>query len=193
MMKEVFGTLSVVFSCSGFAPYFWDIYKKRTKPHALTWIVWVLLDGIIFAAQYSDHAGAGAWFAGFGAIACLGVAICALVQGEKNIRKSDVAAFVAALSIIPLWCFTSNALLAVILASMIDALGFYPTFRKSYAKPHQETLLLYGLDGSGGLFALLAMEKFSLINVLHPMTVVVLEAAFVCMALGRRRILQVSL
>ena len=194
MMKESLGLLSVILGCAGFAPYFSDIFKKKTKPHALTWIVWSILNGIVFIAQFNHHAGAGMWSMGFGFMASLTVAIIALVQGEKNIQKSDVVAFVAALFAILLWRLTGNALLAVVLAAMIELLSYYPTFRKSYAQPDQETVFLYEMDTLCVLFALLALEDFSLINALYPIIVVITNTAFVCMVLWRRRLaLRVSL
>ena len=194
MMKESLGLLSVILGCAGYAPYFWDIFKKRTKPHALTWIVWSILAGIVFIAQFNHHAGAGIWSTGLGFIASSIVAIIALIQGEKNIKKSDVVAFVAALFAILLWRLTGNALLAVVLAAIIELLSSYPTFRKSYAQPDQETVFLYEMDTLCVLFALMALEDFSLINALYPIVVMITNTAFVCMVLWRRRLaLRVSL
>ena len=187
-MKETLGILSVVFGCAGFAPYFWSIFKNRTKPHALTWVVWTMLDGIVFVAQLQHNAGAGLWSTGFAMIACSIVAIISLVQGEKNIKKSDAVAFITALLAIVLWQLTNNALLAVILAAATEFLSFYPTFRKSYTRPDQETVILYVLDSMRHMFAMAALEKFSLINALYPATVIITNVAFVGMVLWRRRV-----
>ncbi len=187
-LKENLGVISVLVGCAGFAPYFWNIFKKRTKPHVLTWLVWTMTAGIIFFAQLKNNAGPGVWAMAFSVMACSAVVVLAFMWGEKDVTKSDIVAFVVALLAVLLWYLTGQALLAVILSVVIEFLSFYPTFRKSYKKPHQETVSLYVMDSLRYFFALMALKEFSLVNALYPITVIMTNMTFTSMVLWRRRV-----
>ena len=184
--KEALGLLSIILTCAGFGVYFRDILRKKTKPHAFSWIVWGLLSAIAFLAQRSGEAGAGSWALGAVTAACFISAGFAIARGEKDIKRSDVVAFVTALTAIPLWYFTGDPLWAVVVVSMIEVLAFYPTFRKSFHKPHEETAFMYGLDAVKFALAFGAMENYSLANTLYPLVIVMTDSTFVAMVLWRR-------
>lgn len=57
------------------------------------------------------------------------ITVASFKYGEKTLTRSDWISFVAALLVIPLWALTKNAALAAILISVIDGLGYYPTYR----------------------------------------------------------------
>jgi hypothetical protein len=85
-----------------------------------------------------------------------------------------------------LWIVTKGPLLSVILVTITDALGFAPTFRKSYTKPYEETLITYALSGFKLIIAFFALEKISVITALYPMYLIFANFAFVIMLLVRR-------
>ena len=190
--KEALGLLSVALSCIGYSRYFWHIFKKQTKPHAFSWIVWGLTAAIAFFAQRSDAAGAGAWITGFSALTFFAIAAWAVFRGERDIRRSDWWTFTGALAAIPLWYFTGNPLGAVILVTAIDTLGYYPTFRKAYCKPHEETALTHGLDVLKFIPALFAMDNFTVITLLYPSLQLAADGALTLMIMWRRTALKLA-
>ena len=113
----------------------------------------------------------------------------AYFRGEKNITTSDWVSFIGALAAIPLWYVTKEPLWSVILVVVIDAVGFYPTFRKSYFKPHEELAFMYGLDIGKFVLSILAMETYSATAVLYPLTASTLNIIFISMLLYRRAVL----
>jgi hypothetical protein len=137
-LKDVFGLLSLTLFVVSYVPYARSIFVANTKPHAFTWLVWGAVMAIAFVAQLSDKAGAGSWATGLSAAFCLGIGVVALFRGEKHITRGDWVAFVVTLLAIPLWVVTSDPLWSVLLVTGIDAVAYYPTFRKSYAKPDEE-------------------------------------------------------
>lgn len=170
----------------GFIPYFWDILRKRTKPHAFSWLVWATIMSITFYASFSTGGGAGSWVVGATALACLSVFVVALFRGEKDITLLDKLCLSASLLGIVIWVGTANPLSAVIIVSVADAAGFVPTFRKTYRKPHEETLSLYALNGLGLAMSLFALQTLSLTTVFYPTYTVVAGFLFVTMVLWRR-------
>jgi hypothetical protein len=185
-MKEVYGILGVVFLAASSVPYVIACWKKRAKPHAFSWILWSLINAIVCAAQVTSGAGAGAWSAGTTAFVNGCIAVYALRHGEKNITRSDWIMFLAGLAALPLWVLTKDPMWSVILVSVIDTFGFFPTVRKSWAKPYEEVLMTFVLGEIGFFFAILAIESYSLTNWLYPGVVLVTNSIFILTLLYRR-------
>ena len=188
--QEIFGVISVVISFSATVFYVVSIFRGQTKPHLFTWIVWTILPAIGFFAQRHDDAGAGSWASGLTAIDCFFITLLALKYGEKHFTRSDKIAFAASLSAIIPWVLTKDPLGSVILISLIDLVAFYPTFRKSWAKPREENLTTYAVASAMMVFSLLAMEAFTVTTLLYPAAFASGNLVFVVFCLWRRRVLK---
>lgn len=187
--EDALAVLSAVIGTIGMVPYVVAILRRQTKPHIFTWFIWGLISAIVTSVQFSKGGGAGAWAMAVVALSCLGIAALACKYGEKDITRSDWLAFLTALLAIPLWYFTSDPIWSVLLVSAIDAVAFYPTIRKSWLKPLEESVFNFVCGNIRFLLAIFALEQFSLTNVLYPLTVVVLNTGFIVMVLWRRRLL----
>ena len=66
--KELLGAVAIIIGFISYLPYFRDIFKGKTKPHAFSWLIWAILTAIGFAGQISDNAGPGSWALGFTAL-----------------------------------------------------------------------------------------------------------------------------
>ena len=168
--------------------YIVSIIKGETKPHLFSWFIWGLLTAIAWAAQIHQNAGAGAWVTLTAALMCFVITVLCFRYGEKTITRSDWITFIAALCAIPLWFLTKDPLWSVILVTVIDMLGFYPTFRKSWLKPGEETLWTYGLSVVKFGLGMMALETFNVTTALYPFSLVVTNAAFVIFVIARRKI-----
>ena len=87
--KIVFGYIATILAFIGYVPYFRDIIRNQTKPHAFSWLVWGILTGIAFTAQVTENAGAGAWVTGFSSLVCLIIFLLALFKGNRTFILSD--------------------------------------------------------------------------------------------------------
>jgi hypothetical protein len=184
--QTALGLVSVALSAVGYGHYFTSIVRGRTKPHLFSWLVWTIVLCIVFLAQLSRGAAAGAWATGASCVACAIIAVLTLSRGEKNITASDKAALAGALLIIPVWYGTRDPLWAVLMAIAIDALAYYPTFRKSYGKPYEESVFLYNVDIVKWIVALCALGSRSATTMLYPLFLIASDAALVVMILRRR-------
>ncbi len=190
--KIILGIIAVIIGLISYFPYIRNIFRGKTKPHAYSWLVWTILTGTAFFVQILNKGGAGAWVTGLTAVFCLVVFILALKKGEKNITLSDKLSLGSAFLALLIWYLTSNPLIAVILIIIIDALGFYPTFRKSYHKPHEETAIMFFLAGLKFGIAIIALESYTPITYLFPVYLVISNWILVSMLLIRRKQLSVS-
>jgi hypothetical protein len=83
MIKVVLSTLAIIISIIAYIPYFRDIFKGKTKPHAFSWLIWSVMLTIAFIAQLVEEGGAGAWVTGATAILCSAVFTLALFKGGE--------------------------------------------------------------------------------------------------------------
>ena len=184
--QVLIGIASVAVGFVALLPYFRDIMRKRTKPHAITWFIWTIIMGIAFFVSVSKGGGAGAWLLGMNAILYLTVFVLALSRGEKKMLLLDKLCLVAGLLGIVLWVTTNNPLNAVVMVTLVDAVAFVPTFRKTYKKPYEETLSQYALSGLSLVISLFALQSVSVTTVLYPASLVFTSYLFVTMTLIRR-------
>ncbi|MFX6461671.1 hypothetical protein ABTG33_19110, partial [Acinetobacter baumannii] len=83
-----------------------------------------------------------------------------------SITRADCVFLVLALSSLPLWYLTDDAMWAVVVLTVVDLLGFGPTFRKVRAAPYSESSGLYGLFALHNAAVVLALEQHSIATVL---------------------------
>ena len=183
----VLGAIGIAFGMTRYILYIRDIFRGTAKPHVFSWFVWGLMAAIVFFAQITEHAGAGAWVTGLVAVACLGISVLALFKGEKGITASDWVCFIAALFGVLLWQITSQPLAAVIIVAIADAIAYIPTYRKAFSKPHEEPAYSYFLAAMRSVFGILALQTLTLTTVLYPASLVLTDGGFVLYLWVRRR------
>lgn len=191
-MKEMLGVVAVVIGFIGYMPYFRTILSGKTKPHAFTWFVWAVLTGIAFATQVAGNGGAGAWVTGFTALICFVIFGLALVKGVKDFPLADWLCLAGCIVATALWAITKQPLIAVILITLIDAVAFIPTVRKSFKAPNSEPIFTYSLSTLKFMIAIFALAEISMITVLYPASLVLANGAFVVMLIVQRKRLDIA-
>ena len=190
MYKEFFSLAAIGLTIYAFFPYIRSILQGKTKPHVFSWIIWGSTTFIVFLAQLADKGGAGAWPIGISGIITFYVAILAyLKKSDSSITKSDWLFFILAMTSLPFWYLSSNPLWAVVILTSVDVIGFGPTIRKAYFQPFEEQLTFFILMATRNLFALLALEHFSVTTVLFPALTGLACLVFIVVVTYRRRAL----
>ncbi|PZP54446.1 MAG: hypothetical protein DI586_09920 [Micavibrio aeruginosavorus] len=186
-MPEILGVLSILIGCIGEAYYLRSIFRGHTKPHMYTWLIWSILCTIGSLAQFTEDQGPGVWALAVTSIfSWLNTGLC-FKYGEKEITKSDKIALAFSLLAIVPWALTDDPLWSVIMISLIDVVGFYPTIRKTWKKPYEENLLAYYFANAKLLLSVIALERFSIVTALYPIVIVVTNCAFLVMAHWKRQ------
>lgn len=185
--REILGIVAVIITIVSYLYYLRDIFRKRTKPHMFSWLVWSLLTGIAFFGQVAGGAGAGAWVNAFSTLFCIFVFILSFKYGSSDIVFLDWICLFGSFVAILLWIITKGPLISIILVTITDALGYIPTFRKSFHRPHEEMAFSYFLGGLKNVFALFALSTVSVVTALFPVYLVIANWAFVVMVLVRNK------
>lgn len=186
-MKDIIGIIAVVLTFIGYIPYIRDTIKGKTTPHVYTWFIWALVTAIAFALQISDKAGPGAFTTLAAAIVSFIIFGFGMRQGDKDITVADTIFFILSLIALLLWLFAKQPVLSVILVSSIDMLGFIPTIRKSWHKPYEETLISYAANTFRFGLAIFALQRYTLITSLYPITWIFANGSFTLFLLMRRK------
>lgn len=187
--KAAFSAIALGLTFVAFYPYARSIMREETRPHVFSWYIWGAGTFIVFLAQLSDGAGAGAWPIGVSGLITIGIAALALSRsGDMSFERMDWVFLTLALSALPMWFFTSSALSAVIILTVVDLLGFGPSVRKAYRTPWEENAMFFSVGAVRNGFVLLALENYSWATTLFPLAVGVACVLFVILILSRRRV-----
>ncbi len=186
--KQLLSAISIAITLAAFYPYLRGILRGSVQPHVFSWIIWGSTTFIVFLAQLQGGGGVGAWPIGVSATITMGVAVLAyLKRADITITVADWVFFVAGMSSLPLWYFTTDPMWAVVLLTTVDVLGFGPTLRKAYADPHSESVLFFSMFMVRNLLVVLALESYSITTVLFPAAIAATCAAMITMLILRRR------
>lgn len=171
-MRELFAAAALALTFAIFIPYIRSILAGRTRPHVFSWVVWGLGTAVVGCAQLAGGGGIGAWPILASGVITFWVAWLAWRhRGDASITRPDWAFFLAALSALPVWFLTSDPLWAVVILTIVDLLGFGPTFRSAWTQPHAERAGFYALAAARNLFVVLALQHHSVTTVLFPAAV----------------------
>ena len=186
-MKEIIGIIAVVLTFIAYIPYFRDILKGKTHPHIYTWSLWGLLTILLVGLQIQGGAGAGAWVTIAAGLMCVGVVILSLKDGKRNITRSDTIVAVLSLAAMAFWLIADQPIVSIILVVIADMLAFYPTVRKSWKKPYEETLSLYVTNTLRFALGIVAVESYTVLSTLWLVAWVVANGLFSILLVVRRK------
>lgn len=185
--QQIIGAAASLLGLYGYAMYMRGVLRGQLRPHMFTWIVWGVLMSIGLAAQLTEDTGPGTWNLMSSTAATVAIAVASLFYGDRNIAKSDWVAFIASLTAIPVWVMTKNPLYAVYIICAIDCAAVWPTFRKSWIRPHEEGATAFALTIPQFLLSIIALDHVTLVTAMYPALIIILNAALVLMLLWRRR------
>ena len=188
--KILFAGISFILAILCFIPYLKDIFRRKTKPHIYSWLVWSILQ---FVGVLAIIIGGGSWGAlslGAGLFFCIFIFFVSIRYGTKNITRFDTLCLVASLIAIIIWVLQKDATISICLITLIDFVGFLPTIRKSYADPASETASLFFLSSIANIFSILALTNYTISTTLYVASLIVTNMACATIIFARRNILE---
>ncbi len=169
-------TLAIIASLLAFVgniPYLIDVIKQKVKPHPYTWFVWTIVSCIVFFGQLAKGAGVGAIPTAAAEIFTVIIFLFSLRYGFKHVTRTDtIFLIIALLGIIP-WIITKDPTVSVIIAVLIDFIGFMPTLRKTWQHPETETPLLYSMNVVRHILMLFSLQAYNIATMLHSIVMIV--------------------
>jgi len=187
-LKVLFGSLAAFIAVINYLPYLVGVTKQTLHPHAFSWIIFTIITATVSVAQFTAGAGPGAWAAGATSLTTFFIALFAIKNGGYRITNSDKLTLTGALCAIPAWIITTNPLTAVILLTLIEILGFVPTYRKAWLQPYEESGLAFSLTILKYVLALAAMQHYTLTTTLFPAALILLSTLLLIELTWRKRV-----
>ena len=132
--------LSVILSFYAVIPYLISIIHGKTKPHQLSWIIFTIMNGIIFLSQYLAGGRRSVLIALVAFIDNLAIVILSFRYGVRETSRWDKILFTAALVTILVWILTDSNATAIWLTVLIDIAASTILILKIRRYPESENL-----------------------------------------------------
>lgn len=186
--KTVAALASVTLSIAGSIPYFHEIFKGRTKPHAYTWLIWTLTMGIAAASVWRGGAGILITLSMIASLTvCLLTFLLSFRYGTKNITRGDTTTLIVALLAIFVWVVLDEPLLGLFMAAGIDFIGYWPTYRKSLVEPWSESLASWSIYTLAPIASLLALLEYNALTITYSAMTFTANCILLILLLIRRK------
>jgi hypothetical protein len=170
--------LTLLIALMSYGIYIRDVLAKKTRPHGMTWMIWGVLNAFIFYEQIIHGAGPGAWVTGLAAVANFVIFILSFRYGEKNITLFDWICLLLVGVAFSVWLSSADAVLVVIMAIAVFIIGLLPTVRKVYVGKSNETIITFFLNSLKFFLAVFALQTLSIVTVVYPLTLFVVNLLF---------------
>lgn len=181
-------TVSLIEIIGAFLPYLRDIFLKKTKPHAYTWLIWTITQGTAVAGLWYGKGGWGALALIIGTMFVFLIFLLSLKYGTRNITSGDKAVLIAALLAIVIWWQLHRPLLAVLMVCVIDILGFLPSFRKTFEQPWTETITTWAVFSLVDILNMFALRKYNFFTLAYLIVITTANITLFAICLLRRRV-----
>jgi hypothetical protein len=160
-MSLVLGLLAGLVTLSAFVFYIRDCVRGRSRPNRATWLIWTTLALIITASYYSVGARDTVWASAGFTIGQASVAVASFRYGTKGWSGFDKLCLAGAACGLALWAFSGSAMLALVFAMAVDAVGALPTIRKLLHDPLSESRTGWLVFTAGNALNMLAIDSWT--------------------------------
>lgn len=185
-MKELFAAAAIGFSIAGHVPYIISTWRGKIHPHPYSWIIWTIVTLVIAAGQWAKGGGVGALPTVVTGVFGCTIFLLSLRHGFKHVHRIDHLFLAAALLAIVPWIYTKDPTLSVVAMTCIDTIGFLPTIRKAWVKPHTEHSIVFAMNVPRHVFELAALESYNIATALDPTVMLFVNSATVLVIELRR-------
>ena len=117
ILSGILSTLLAIY-CS--IPYLQAILKGRTKPHQFSWLIFVIMNGIVTVSQYLKGGRASVLISLTFFIFSFVIFLLSLKYGSRDTSRFDKLLFGFSLATIAVWFLTKDATVAIWLTVVID-------------------------------------------------------------------------
>lgn len=180
-MELSFGILATILGVIGAIPYIYDTYRKKTKPHRVAWLLFLILSIIALSSQFALGARESlifyTWFVINNTI-IFGLSL-RRKGGYGDISTINVICFMLAILAIIIWKTTDSPLLALICVLIADGIGALLVLVKAYRHPGTETTIMWALGAVAAFINILAVGSLRIELIAAPLQILILSVGIV--------------
>ena len=186
-LKSVFAIVATIISLAAFFPYFRDLLRRQTKPHIYTWLIWAITQSTAVAGIWHGGGKWGAMNLTISTVFVFGIFLFSFKYGTRDITKFDTAMLIAALAGVFVWWTLNDPLLAILVATAVDMIGYLPTLRKSFKDPWSETVTTWILFVLANMLSLFALSEFNALTLTYIVAISIANLIVAVLCIVRRR------
>jgi hypothetical protein len=187
--RDALGLLSVALAILAAIIYIAQTLRGEVRPHPLSWFLFGILSLTGFLVQRGEGVRQGSWTLLAMTIICFLFVAASVARGERSFSRREWAFAVAGGAVFVVYLFTRQSNVAAALTTLVDALGYGPTFVRGWSQPKKDSVASFALNGVKFVPSLMAMDPLSFATSFYPATLLVLNAAVAIMLVMRRRAL----
>ena len=187
--RDALGLLSVALAILAAIIYIAQTLRGEVRPHPLSWFLFGILSLTGFLVQRDEGARQGSWTLMAMTVICFLFVAASVARGERSFSRREWAFAVAGGAVFIVYLFTRQSNVAAALTTLVDALGYGPTFVRGWSQPKKDSVASFALNGIKFVPSLMAMDPLSFATSFYPATLLVLNAAVAIMLVMRRRAL----
>ena len=120
-------------------------------------------------------------------VICFLFVAASVARGERSFSRRESAFAVAGGAVFVVYLFTRQSNVAAAMTTLVDALGYGPTFVRGWSQPKKDSVASFALNGVKFVPSLMAMDPISFATSFYPATLLVLNAAVAITLVMRRR------
>jgi hypothetical protein len=113
--------------------YVFQILRGEVRPHPLSSFLFGVLSATGYWVLRDQGAHQGSWTLLAMTIICFLFIVASVARGERNFSRQEWAFVIAGGAVFLLYLFTREANVAAALITIVDALGYGPTFVRGWA------------------------------------------------------------
>ena len=186
--RDALGILSVALAIIAAIIYVLQTLRGDVRPHPLSWFLFGILSATGYWVQRDQGAHQGSWTLLAMTIICFVFVAASVARGERSFSRQEWSFAVAGGAIFVLYLFTREPNVATALTTIVDALGYGPTFVRGWSHPRKDSVTSFALNGVKFVPSLMAMDPISFATSFYPATLLVLNTAVSTTLLLRRRV-----
>jgi hypothetical protein len=187
--RDALGLLSVALAILAAIIYIAQTLRGEVRPHPLSWFLFGILSLTGYLVQRDEGARQGSWTLMAMTVICFLFVAASVARGERSFSRREWAFAVAGGAVFVVYLFTRQSNVAAALTTLVDALGYGPTFVRGWSQPKKDSVASFALNGIKFVPSLMAMDPLSFATSFYPATLLVLNAAVAIMLVMRRRAL----
>lgn len=174
------GTISTVLAIYSAVPYIRSVMNGKTKPDRLGWLVFTIMNGMVFFAQFFSGGRSSTLVSLAFFLFSATVFLLSFLKGTTSSTKTTKLLFVFAMITMIIWALTKNNDIAIWLTVLIDLFATAIIILKTRKHPGTENVESWVIGTLAYVFSCIALYQVPIgILYVRPIYGLVLDTALV--------------
>lgn len=157
VFRNICGVISTILAIGCAVPYIRSVLQGKTKPHQFSFMVFAIMNGLVFVTQFLEGARQSVLIALVFFISTLITVVLSFSRGTRNTSPLDRTLFGFALLTIVIWALTGSNTVALWLTVLIDIFATTMILLKIKAEPKSEDPLPWIIATAAFVFTCLSL------------------------------------